>query len=220
MSLNHGRRHGAEADDRFARMGRGSAMSPRQHSDQALCLIADIAGLFGGRRNAPGIRPAMIALVLACCCVMPGCRTIEPANEPTIRTLAALQTAATPDPPDRVLAIAEHRQAKKAMIRWTERFLGHAYRVTDQRFVLLEPGFTAGAQIGSKAQQHVTEQLGGTLKTDGWYDDDAYMLLLWQLREGSPRYLAFVMTRDLSPGTERRLVGYFALEMTTANRDR
>lgn len=162
------------------------------------------------------IRLASMALLLACC-ALPGCRTVAPANP----TLEALQIAATPEPLDRVSPAREQRHAKTAMIRWTEQFLGHAYRVTDQRFVLLEPGFSAGAQIGSKAQQHVTRQLGGTLKTDGWYDDDAYMLLLWQLGDGSPTYIAFVMTRDPLPGTdERRLVGYFALEPAAVDKSR
>jgi hypothetical protein len=162
------------------------------------------------------IRLALMALLLACC-ALPGCRTVAPANP----TLEALQIAATPEPLDRVSPAREQRHAKTAMIRWTEQFLGHAYRVTDHRFVLLEPGFTAGAQIGSKAQQHVTQQLGGTLKTDGWFDDDAYMLLLWQLGDGSPQYIAFVMTRDPLPGTdERRLVGYFALEPAAVDKSR
>jgi hypothetical protein len=162
------------------------------------------------------IRLASMALLLACS-ALPGCRTVAPANP----TLEALQIAATPEPLDRVSPAHEQRGAKTAMIRWTEQFLGHAYRVTNQRFVLLEPGFTAGAQIGSKAQQHVTRQLGGTLKTDGWYDDDAYKLLLWQLGDGSPRYIAFVMTRDPLPGTdERRLVGYFALEPAAVEKSR
>ncbi len=170
------------------------------------------------RRRCSSWALYLTAALLLTCCVLPGCRTIESANEPANRTLAALQAAATPEPLDRVSPANEQRHAKQAMVRWTERFLNHAYRVTDQRFVLLEPGFTAGAQIGSKAQQHVTQQLGGTLKTDGWFDDDAYMLLLWQLPEGSPRYIAFVMTRDPSPGTnERRLVGYFALEPAPAD---
>lgn len=169
-----------------------------------------------GRKHALSVRPSMLALLLACC-VLAGCQTVAPANP----TLKALQTAATPEPLDRVSPAHEQRQAKMAMIRWTEQFLGHAYRVKDQRFVLLEPGFTAGAQIGSKAQQHVTQQLGGTLKTDGWYDDDHYRLFLWQLGEASPRYIAFVMTRDPLPGTdERRLVGYFALEPATADQGR
>jgi hypothetical protein len=162
------------------------------------------------------IRLALMALLLACC-ALPGCRTVAPANP----TLEALQIAATPEPLDRVSPAREQRHAKTAMIRWTEQFLGHAYRVTDQRFVLLEPGFTAGALIGSKAQQHVTQQLGGTLQTDGWFNDDDYRLFLWRLEGTSPRYIAFVMTRDALPGTdERRLVGYFALEPVTADRSR
>lgn len=190
-------------------------MLRRCPTDWTLCVMA-AAGMFSSeRRHASDIRLVMITLVLACC-MLPGCRTIEPANEPANRTLTELQAAATPEPPDRVSPPREQRRAKKAMIHWTEQFLGHGYRVTDQRFVLLEPGFTAGAQIGSKVRQHVTRQLGGALQTDGWYDDDAYMLLLWRLSEESPQYIAFVMTRDPLPGTnERRLVGYFALEETT-----
>lgn len=169
-----------------------------------------------GRRHALRFHAAMMTLLLACC-LLPGCQTVAPANP----TLEALQTAATPEPLDRVSPAHEQRQAKTAMIRWTEQFLRDAYRVKDQRFVLLEPGFTAGAQIGSKAQQHVTQQLGGTLKTDGWYDDDHYKLFLWQLGGASPRYIAFVMTRDALPGTdERRLVGYFTLEPATADQGR
>lgn len=153
------------------------------------------------------VHTAMMALLLMCG-LLPGCRTVPPANA----TLVGLQVAATSAPLDRVSPPHEQRRAKAAMIRWTEQFLGHEYHVTDQRFVLLEPRFTTGAQIGSKAQRHVTQQLGGTLQTDGWYDDDDYMLFLWRLNEGSPRHLAFVLTRDFLPGTdERRLVGYFAL---------
>lgn len=173
------------------------------------------------RRRCSGWAQYLTAALVLACCVLPGCRTIESANEPANPTLVALQAAATPEPLDRVSPASEQRHAKQAMIRWTEQFLGHAYRVTDQRFVLLEPGFTAGAQIGSKAQQHVTQQLGGSLKTDGWFDDERYRLFLWQLGDASPGYIAFVMTRDALPGTdERRLVGYFALEATTPDRNR
>lgn len=161
-------------------------------------------------------RIAMMAFLLASA-ALPGCRTVQPANP----VLEALQVAATPEPLDRVSPPGEQRHAKAAMVRWTERFLGHEYRVTGQRFVLLEPGFTTGAQIGSKAHRHVTQQLNGALQTNGWYGDEDYMLFLWRLNQRSPRYLAFVMTRDFLPGTdERGLVGYFALESVKPEPDR
>jgi hypothetical protein len=83
--------------------------------------------------------------------------------------------------------------------------------------VLTAPGSTDGAAIGSKVIQYVTQNLGGVLKTDGLYDGDNYMLFLFAFDDGSPRHIAFVMTRDFLPSTrERRLVGYFEL-MLSAN---
>ena len=106
----------------------------------------------------------------------------------------------------------EQVRAKAAMLRWVEQYLKHEYRVIGQRFVLTEPGFTAGASIGSKAHQYVTQNLGGTMQTDGWFDDDNYRMFLWTFGSSSPRYVAFVLTADFLPGTrERRMVGYLEL---------
>lgn len=163
-----------------------------------------------------GMYPSVVALLLACS-ALPACRTLEPVNP----TLQGLQVAATPEPRDRVSPPTEQRPAKAAMVRWTEGFLRHNYRVTGQHFVLLESGFTAGALIGSKADRYVTQHLGGTLKTDGWLDDDHYALFLWQLRDGTFPYVAFVMAQDPLPGTqEQRLVGYFTLEPIASDHNR
>jgi len=154
----------------------------------------------------------LAALLIAVCCALMGCKTIAPPNS----TLKGLQQAATPEPLDSVSPAYEQRRAKVAMVRWVEQYLKHEYRVVDQRFVLTAPGSTDGAAIGSKAQQYVTEILGGTMKADGWFGDDHYRVFLWMFGDGSPRYLAFVVTRDFLPGTrERRMVGYLELASAT-----
>lgn len=158
-------------------------------------------------------RPLAVVLVLICC-ALTSCKTIEPENS----TLKDMQEWATPEPLDRVSRAHEQRHAKAAMVRWVEQYLKHKYRVIDQRFVLTAPGDTAGASIGSKAHQHVTQNLGGEMQTEGWYDDDDYRLLLWAFGDGSKRYVAFVLTRDFLPGTgERRLVGYLELVPAAKN---
>lgn len=155
-------------------------------------------------------RPLAALFVLVCCALM-GCKTIEPANS----TLKDMQEWATPEPLDRVSPAHEQRSAKAAMVQWVEQYLKREYRVVGQRFVLTQPGFTAGASIGSKAHQYATQNLGGTMQVDGWFDDDNYMMFLWAFGDSSPRYVAFVLTRDFLPGTsERRMVGY--LELTPA----
>jgi len=152
-------------------------------------------------------RPVAVALVLACCTLM-SCRTIEPADG----TLKDMQEWATPEPRDRVSPAHEQRSAKAAMVRWVEQYLKHEYRVIGQRFVLTAPGDTKSAAIGSKANQYVTQNLGGSMQIDGWLDDDNYMMFLWTFNDGSSRHIAFVMTNDFLPGTrERCLVGYFEL---------
>jgi hypothetical protein len=150
----------------------------------------------------------LTALLLLMCCILPGCQTVQPTNS----TLKDLQEWSTPEPLDRLSPPREQVRAKAAMVRWTEQYLKDEYEVVNQRFVLTQPGFTEGASVGSKVNQYVTQNLGGALKTDGWYDDDNYRIFLFVFGEGSPRYIAFVMTRDFLPGTrERRLVGYFEL---------
>jgi len=158
-------------------------------------------------------RPLAAALVLMCCALM-SCKTIEPANS----TLKDMQEWATPEPLDRLSPAHEQRDAKAAMVRWVEQYLKHEYRVVGQRFVLTQPGFTAGASIGSKAHQYATQNLGGEMQTDGWFDDDDYRLFLWTFGDGPKRYVAFVLTRDFLPGTrERRLVGYLELVPAAKN---
>ncbi|WP_394538056.1 hypothetical protein PRJ39_19190 [Lysobacter enzymogenes] len=158
-------------------------------------------------------RPLVVLLVLACC-ALASCKTIEPANS----TLKDMQKWATPEPRDRVSPPNEQRRAKAAMVSWVEQYLKHEYRVVGQRFVLTEPGFTAGASIGSKAHQFATQNLGGTMLVEGWYDDDNYRLFLWTFGDGSKRYVAFVLTRDFLPDTgERRLVGYLELVPAAKN---
>lgn len=150
----------------------------------------------------------LAALLLMACCALISCKTIEPAN----RTLKDLQQWATPEPFGSVSPEHEQRRAKAAMVQWVEQYLKHEYKVIDHRFVLTPPGFTSSAGIGSKAHQYVTQNLGGTMRIDGWLDDDNYMMFLWTLGHGSPRYVAFVMTNDFLPGTrERGLAGYFEL---------
>ncbi|WP_123649256.1 hypothetical protein [Lysobacter enzymogenes] len=152
-------------------------------------------------------RPLAVLLVLACC-ALASCKTIEPTNS----TLKDMQEWATPEPLDRVSPANEHRQAKAAMAGWVEQYLKREYRVIDQRFVLTAPGSTDGAAVGSKALQHVTQNLHGALKVNGWYDDDKYRIFLWTFDDGSPRYVAFVWSNDFLPGTrERTLIGYFEL---------
>ncbi|MBT2748096.1 MULTISPECIES: hypothetical protein [unclassified Lysobacter] len=152
-------------------------------------------------------RPLAALLVLVCCALM-SCKTIEPANS----MLKDLQEAATPEPLDSLSPPHEQRRAKAAMVRWVERYLKHEYRVVDQRFVLAASGDTNFAWMGSKAHHYVTQTLGGAMQTDGWFDDDNYMMFLWRFGDGSPRYAAFAITNDFLPGTrERALVGYFEL---------
>lgn len=151
----------------------------------------------------------LLAVLLALvCCVLTGCRTIEPANG----TLNDLQEWASPEPYDSVSPAHEQRRAKAAMVRWVEQYLKHQYRVVGRRFVLTAPGSTDFAAIGSKAHQYVTQNLGGAMQVDAWFDDDNYMMFLWKFGDSSPRYIAFVITNDFLPGTrERSLVGYFEL---------
>lgn len=152
---------------------------------------------------------AFVALLLLMCCALASCKTIEPAD----RTLKDMQEWATPEPYDSVSPAHEQRRAKAAMVQWVERYLKHEYRVIDQRFVLTAPGDTAGAAIGSKAHQYVTQNLGGAMQADGWFGDDNYRVFLWEFGRNSSRYLAFVLTRDFLPGTrERLMVGYLELE--------
>lgn len=141
-------------------------------------------------------------------CAQDRCRIVGP----PYGVLDRIRDRATPEPPDRLSPPREQRRAKAAMVQWTEQYLKNEYRVVDQRFVLTEPGFTQGARVGSKAHQYVTQTLGGTLQTDGWFDDDSYKLFFWTFGDNTPRCIAFVMTRNFLPGTrERRLVGYFEL---------
>lgn len=141
-------------------------------------------------------------------CGLSGCQTVQPPGS----TLSAWQEWATPESPDRVSPPHEQRRAKADMVRWLEQRLEHKYRVVDRHFVLLEPGFTQGASIGSKAHQYVTYTLGGQVHTDDWFGDENYRLILWKLDGDQQRFLAFVMTREFLRGTdERRLVGYLEL---------
>ncbi|MGH8082243.1 MAG: hypothetical protein ACREP7_16835 [Lysobacter sp.] len=156
----------------------------------------------------------LVALLVLMCCALTSCKTIEPAN----RTLKDLQEWATPEPYDSASPAHEQQRAKAAMVQWVEQYLKHEYRVIDQRFVLTAPGSTDGAAIGSKAHQYVTQILGGTMKTDGWFDDDNYMMFLWKFGDGTPRYVVFVLAGDFLPGTrERSLVGYFELAPVAKN---
>lgn len=153
------------------------------------------------------LRFLIAVLVLACCALM-GCRTIEPAN----RTLESMQEWATPEPLDRLSPANEQRRAKAEMVRWVEGYLEREYRVVGRRFVLTAPGSTDGAAIGSKAHQFATQNLGGTMLVQGWYDDDDYRLFLWTFGDSSPRYVAFVLANSFLSGMrERTLVGYFEL---------
>ena len=96
----------------------------------------------------------------------------------------------------------------------------HEFRVIDQHFVLLEPEFTQGASIGSKANQYVRDTLNGEVRTDDWFVEGDYRLVVWRNRDGRQQYLAFAMTRDFLPGTdERRLVGYFELAPARTTKD-
>jgi hypothetical protein len=167
----------------------------------------------GRRRLAMKFR-TFVALLLLVCCVLTSCKTIEPANS----TLKDLQEWATPEPYDTLSPEHEQRRAKTAMVQWVEQYLKHEYRVIGQRFVLTAPGFTGGAAIGSKAHQYITQTLGGARQTDGWYDDDNYMMTLWKFGDSSPRYVALVLTRDFLPGTgERRMAGYLELVPAAKN---
>ncbi|MEH6418675.1 hypothetical protein [Pseudomonas sp. CGJS7] len=156
-------------------------------------------------------RPLALLVIVVSCALM-SCKTIDPANS----MLKDMQERATPEPYDSVSPAHEQRRAKAEMVRWVERYLKHEYRVVDRRFVLAAPGDTNFAWIGSKAHQFVTQTLGGTMKTDGWFDDDNYMMFLWEFGGGPPRYVAFAITNDFLPGTrERALIGYFELLPST-----
>ncbi|MEH6418674.1 hypothetical protein [Pseudomonas sp. CGJS7] len=158
-------------------------------------------------------RPLAASLVLICC-ALASCKTIEPANS----TLKDWQESATPEPLGTVSPAQEQQRAKAAMLQWVEQYLKHEYRVVGQRFVLTRSGDTAGAGVGSRARSYVTQTLGGVMQTDGWYDDDSYMMLVWKFGGSSPRYLVFVLTRDFLPGTdERRMAGYLELAPATKN---
>lgn len=157
---------------------------------------------------------SLATLLFLLCGALTSCKTVEPTN----RTLKDLQEWATPEPLDSLSPAYEQRRAKAAMVQWVEQYLKHEYRVIGQRFVLTEPGFTAGAAIGSKAHQYVTQKLGGAMQVDNWYDDDKYKMFLWKFGDSSPRYVVFVLTRDFLPGTdERRLVGYLELAPAAKN---
>lgn len=150
----------------------------------------------------------LATLILAVCCALMGCKTIEPADS----TLKDLQQWSMPKRVGSVSPEHGQRRAKAAMVQWVEQYLNHEYRVIGQRFVLTEPGFTDSAGIGSKAHQYVSQTLGGAMQVEGWYDDDNYMMFLWRFGDSSPRYIAFTMTNGFLPGTrERSLVGYFEL---------
>ncbi|MBW8810647.1 MAG: hypothetical protein JF591_17920 [Lysobacter sp.] len=150
----------------------------------------------------------LVALLLLVCCALTSCKTIEPTNS----MLKDLQEWATPEPYDSVSPEHEQRRAKAAMVEWVEQYLKHEYRVVGRRFVLTAPGSTDFAAIGSKAHQYVTQTLGATMRADGWFDDDSYMMFLWAFGASSPRYIDFVITNDFLPGTrERGLVVYFEL---------
>ncbi|WP_036105980.1 hypothetical protein [Lysobacter capsici] len=157
---------------------------------------------------------SLAGLLVLACCALTSCKTIEPTNS----TLKDLQEWATPEPRDSVSPANEQERAKAAMVSWVEQYLKNEYRVIGQRFVLTEPGFTAGASIGSKAHQYVTQKLGGTMQADNWYDDDNYKMFLWRFGDNSPRYVVFVLTRGFLPDTrERRLVGYLELAPAEKN---
>jgi len=156
----------------------------------------------------------LAVLLVLVCCVLAGCRTIEPANG----TLNDLQEWASPEPYDSVSPAHEQRRAKAAMVRWVEQYLKHQYRVVGRRFVLTAPGSTDGAAIGSKAHQYVTQNLGGSMKINGWYDDDGYRIFLWTFGDGSHRHVAFVWANDFLPDTrDRTLLGYFELVPSAKN---
>lgn len=157
-------------------------------------------------------RALLPLLLLLVCCVLAGCQTVTQGNG----MLERLQDSATPTPPDRLSPPREQVRAKAAMTQWIEQYLKQEYRIIDQRFVLTEPGFTAGALIGSKANRYVKQELGGVPQPDTWFQEDGYLLLRWKLGEDSPRYIAFLMTSDFLPDTrERSLVGYFELAPST-----
>ncbi len=160
-------------------------------------------------QHEPIWRRVLLTVVLSLmCCALAGCQTLQPGNS----VLKDLQEWSTPEPLDRLSPPREQVRAKAAMVRWTEQYLNDEYRVVDQRFVLTQSGFTASSSVGSKANQYVTQNLGGVLKTDGWFDDDNYMIFLWTFGDSSPRYIAFVMTNNFLPGTrERSLIGYLEL---------
>ena len=158
-------------------------------------------------------RPLVVLFLVVCCALM-SCKTIEPAD----RTLEDLQQASMPKLIGSVSPEHEQRRAKAAMVQWVERYLKHEYRVIGQRFVLTAPGSTDGAAIGSKAQQHVTQNLGGSMKINGWYEDDGYRTFLWTFGDSSPRYVAFVWANDFLPDTrDRTLLGYFELVPSAKN---
>lgn len=173
------------------------------------------------------------ALALLLCLSAPGCRTIQPVT-PMLR---AVQEYATPEPSrsdlsleeahamgetlDRISPPGEQRAAKRAMRRWTERYLKQQYRVTSEHYVLLESGSTDGARVGSRVRQYIEQKRGGRLQVSGWINhDDGYRLILWRLSDPSPSYVALVTTYDFLPGTDdRALVGYFALDAVDPAQD-
>lgn len=160
------------------------------------------------RNTANGM---LIGVLLLASALLSGCQTARPSQRDN-STLKDMQEWTTPEPLDRLSPANEQTQAKAAMVQWLEQYLKHAYRVTDQRFVLTQSGFTASASIGSKANQYVTQKLGGVARTDTWLDDDNYALLFWTIEGNAPRHIAFVVTGDFVPGTkEQNLVGYFEL---------
>ncbi|MGO1073472.1 hypothetical protein [Lysobacter sp. CA199] len=156
----------------------------------------------------------LAALLVLMCCALMSCKTVEPRNS----VLKDMQEWATPEPLQRLSPAHEQPRAKSAMVQWVEEYLKHEYQVVDQRFVLTAPGETNGAAIGSRARQHVTQNLGGSMKVDGWYGDDGYRIFLWSFGNSAPRYVAFVWTNDFLPDTsERTLIGYFELVPSAKN---
>ena len=137
---------------------------------------------------------------------------------PPADVLVAMQRWATPTPPDRLLSAYEHAGEKTAMARWLERYLTHDYRIVRQRFVLTEPGFTAGAAIASNAQQYVQWALGGVPKQGTWAGEGDYHLKLWDVGGNPNSRIAFILTRKGMAGLhERRMVGYFHLSAIDNN---
>lgn len=175
-------------------------------------------------------RPIMLALLL--CLGAAGCRTIKPAT-PVLRawqeyttpepsgTLSPEEAQWKSEPQDRVSPPSQQRAAKRAMRRWTEKYLKHQYRVTSEQFVLMESGFTDSARIGSRARRYAEQELGGTRIVNGWFNDGGYGLFLWQAGAASPTYIAFVITDNFLPNTDdQKLVGYFELKAVEPTQDK